>query len=527
MASADRAVLGLAQKELRRGILFAVVGSAVMFQVIVASFDAAFSSGASGALAGLIENPAVRALYGVAYDVSTAGGFAVWRGGTFVCVVGALWGALATVRVLRGEEDQGRWDLLLAEPVSSARAVAAHLLVLFVGCALLGAAIAGVLLAAGQRAGGSVLYGTGVGLLAAGGVGIGALTAQLFGQRRRAAGFAGGAIGVLYVVRMLADSSNELSWLRWLSPFGWVEGLQSFAGDHLLPLLPLALLPIVLVGVAAWARSRRDLGAGLLADRERVAPHTRLLGGVLPFAWRQRLGGVAGWGAGVVVYGGIIGAITASFTDWIVGNQAFQDFAAKYGIGDLTSPAQFVGFGATAIGLILVLQVTSALHHGWEDENDGRLELYQSLPMTRTGWLGAEVAASLAAVVVTGTLSAVATWVGAVVGGADVSLGQALAAIANTASVLVLFTGLAVLLHGLAPALALPMSAGLAVVAYFLGFLGAAANLPDWVVSVSPFHHLATVPAQPVAWAAALVMAGAGVVLTGLGFATYARRDLA
>jgi ABC-2 type transport system permease protein len=527
MATADRAVLGLARRELQRGIVLVVVGAGLMFQVIVASFDAAFSAGATGALSGLVDNPAVRALYGVAYDVSTAGGFAVWRGGTFVCVVGALWASLATVRVLRGEEDLGRWDLLLAEPVSSGRAVAIHLLVLLVGCTLLGAAIAAVLLGAGQPVGGSVLYGTGVGLLAATGVGLGALSAQLFGQRRRAAGFAGGAVGVLYGVRMLADASSGLSALRWLTPFGWVEELRAFAGDHPLPLIPLLLAPVALLLAASWARARRDLGSGLLADRDLVRARRRLLGGVVPFAWRQRLGGVVGWGAGVVVYGAIIGAITASFTDWIAGNQEFQDFAARYGIGDLTSPVQFVAFGATAIGLILVLQVTSALHHGWEDENEGRLELYHSLPMTRSGWLGAEVITSLAAVVLTGTLSAVATWAGAVAGGADVTLVQALAAIANTASILVLFAGLAVLLHGVWPQVALPLSAGLAVVAYFLGFLGPAANLPDWVVSLSPFHHLATVPAEPVAWVATVVMVAAGVALAGAGFAAYARRDLA
>ena len=83
------------------------------------------------------------------------------------------------------------------------------------------------------------------------------------------------------------------------------------------------------------------------------------------------------------------------------------------------------------------------------------------------------------------------------VGGADLTLGQSVAAIANVASVLLLFVGLAVLLHGVAPRLALPVTAGLAVVAYFLEFLGPAADLPAWVVSLSPFHHLATVPAQP------------------------------
>ena len=234
-----------------------------------------------------------------------------------------------------------------------------------------------------------------------------------------------------------------------------------------------------------------------------------------------------GWGVGLAFYGVIIGAITASFTDYIASNTDFQSFAQRYGIGELTTPADFIGLMAGVVGLLLVLQLVTSLRHGWEDEDAGRLELYHSLPMTRPSWLGAEVVASVVAVVLAAAVSAVATWIGAVVGGAELTLGQSASAVANTASVLVLFGGAAVLLHGVAPRIAMPVTAGSAVVAYFLGFLGPAANLPDWVVWVSPFHHLASVPAHPVAWAAAVLMTTAGLGLGALGFLTYSRRDLA
>ena len=68
--------------------------SPCMVASVVASFSQADLSG-SGGLGALVENPAVRALYGMPFDVSTAGGFAVWRAGTFICVIGALWGILA------------------------------------------------------------------------------------------------------------------------------------------------------------------------------------------------------------------------------------------------------------------------------------------------------------------------------------------------------------------------------------------------------------------------------------------------
>jgi ABC-2 type transport system permease protein len=524
---AERAILRLAVRSLWRGVAAVVLGAALMLQVIVSSFSAAFAGGAMSGIQGLVDNPAVKALYGIGYDLTTAGGFAVWRAGTFVLVVGTLWAVFATVRVLRGEEDQGRWDLLLAEPVSAGRAVGIHLAVLVTGCVLLGSGAAIVLIGADQPSGGALLYGTGVAAMAFTGVGVGALSAQLFGQRRRAAGIAGGVIGVFYVVRMLADASSGLGWLRWATPFGWVELLQAFAGDHLLPLVPLLVLPVALLAGTAWAYRRRDLGAGLLPDRDRVRARTRLLGGVVPFAWRQRLGGVVGWSLGLAFYGVIIGAITASFTDYIASNVGFQQFAAKYGIGELTSPAAFIGLMAGVVGVLLVLQLATSLRHGWEDESEGRLELYQSLPMTRSGWLAAEVGASAAAVVVAGLVSGGATWIGAAVGGADLTLAESLAAVANTAPVVVLFGGVAVLLHGIAPQLALPASAGLAVVTYFLAFLGPAANLSDRLVALSPFDHLASVPSEPVAWGAALSMAGVGVVLIALGFATYDRRDVA
>ncbi len=527
MGSADRAVLRLAVRELWRGIVAVVVGSALLLQIVVSSYSAALSNQAVADLDSLTGNPAVRALYGRAYDLTTSGGFGVWRGGSFVVVVASLWGALAAVRVLRGEEELGRWDLLLAEPLDGARAVALHLVVLAVGCAAVAVAVAGVFVGAGQESAGAVLFGAGVGLTALVGVGVGALSAQLFGQRRRAAGAAGAAIGLFYAVRMLADSVSALDALRWLTPFGWVAALQAFAGDHPFPLVLSLGLAVVLLGVAHHLYRRRDLGSGLVPERDRVAPRLRLLTSPLGFAWRERLGGVLGWSAGLVVYGAIVGAITATFTDYISNNEQFQQFASTYGIGDLGSPARFVGLMASVIGMLLVLQAVTSFHRGWEDESAGRLELLHALPLTRSGWLGGEVATSLAAVVVTGALSGVALWAGAVAGGAELTVAQSLAATANTASVLVLFVGLAVLLHGVAPRVALPFSAGSAVVVYFLGFLGPAADLPGWVVSLSPFHHLASVPADPVAWPAAVAMGGAGLVLGAVGFAAYARRDLA
>jgi ABC-2 type transport system permease protein len=64
------------------------------------------------------------------------------------------------------------------------------------------------------------------------------------------------------------------------------------------------------------------------------------------------------------------------------------------------------------------------------------------------------------------------------------------------------------------------------VVGYVVTLLGPALSWPAWVLNLSPFTHLALVPA--VAWAATpgIIMTGLGVVLLGVGLLAFNRRDL-
>ena len=65
-----------------------------MVSAVVKSFTTT-SLASAGGLDALLANPAVRALYGMPFDVTTAGGFAVWRAGTFICVIAGLWAVMA------------------------------------------------------------------------------------------------------------------------------------------------------------------------------------------------------------------------------------------------------------------------------------------------------------------------------------------------------------------------------------------------------------------------------------------------
>ncbi|HEY5155533.1 MAG TPA: hypothetical protein VIJ47_12405, partial [Acidimicrobiales bacterium] len=66
-------------------------------------------------------------LLGPITGVGTVGGYTVYKIFLFLTTVGALWALLAATRLLRGEEDAGRWQLVLAGGTRPARATLATL----------------------------------------------------------------------------------------------------------------------------------------------------------------------------------------------------------------------------------------------------------------------------------------------------------------------------------------------------------------------------------------------------------------
>ena len=96
------------------------------------------------------DNIALRLFYGVPHDLASVAGYAEFRVVGILAIVTAAWSVFAAIRALRGEEDAGRYELILAGAVGRGGAVVAVLVALAVECLFLWAmAAVGFLLAAG------------------------------------------------------------------------------------------------------------------------------------------------------------------------------------------------------------------------------------------------------------------------------------------------------------------------------------------------------------------------------------------
>ena len=203
-------------------------------------------------------------------------GYTVWKSFMFLIIVGAVWGLLTGTKLLRGEEDAGRWELLLAGQTTRRRAAAQALAGLGAGLAVLWLLTALITVVIGQfarvsiPATASLFFAAALVTPAAVFLAAGALASQLAATRRQAAGYAGAALGACYARRMAADSDPHLHWLGWTTPLGWAEELQPLTSPRPLVLLPLGGLVTVLCALTVYLAGSRDLGASVLPDRSRA-----------------------------------------------------------------------------------------------------------------------------------------------------------------------------------------------------------------------------------------------------------------
>jgi len=514
-------------RSLRRGTVVVALVCGVLGAFVAEEYERTFS-GAIGAdsLTALAENPAIRTLFGPPVGLDTAGGFTVWRTGTVLAVLAGIWAALAGTRITRGEEESGRAELLLAGRVRLASWVRRALAVVLVAGAVVGAAVALGMLLAGTSAVGSLLFGALVGGTAMVGGALGALAGQLLAERRAATGLAVSLLLAALLARMVGDGVPALAWLQWLSPFGLMNRSQPYVADDWAPLLVLALQVAALAAVALALAGSRDVGAGRWRGRDRTRTPSRLLRSLPGLAVHRTRRPTVTWSAGVGAYFLLIGLLATAMLDFLHDNPVFARMAAATGFARLASVQ---GYAASLFALLAVpvgAYAAGRVAAMASDESASRLTLLYSRPVSRVRWAAWEIGIVAVGTVVVAGVAGVATWAGASWVGAGLGLGESLRGALSIVPVALLCLGAALLALGWVPSAVLAIGLLPAAGGFLLMVFAQSFRWPSWVGGLSPFTHLAAVPAEPVDLPGAVGMLIVAVVLGGAGIAGYARRDL-
>ena len=479
------------------------------------------------------DNVAFAAIIGPARQLDTVGGFVSWRLLALLVWIGAIWGLLTATRLLRGEEDAGRWELLLAGRTTRRRATAQSIGGLAAGWLVLWALSAALTVAAGSRStvgfstSGSLLYATAATASAAMFLAIGAVTSQLAATRRQANALAAAVFAAAYLIRLVADSVDGAGWLRWASPLGWIEELRPLTGAQPLALAPIAVLVLAAFGLAILLAGRRDAGAALLARRAPVRAHTRMLDSSALLVVRLERWVALAWVGGLALTGAIFGVTARSAAQGNVAVDDIERTVGRLGGQPASATAAWIGYEFLYLGALLAFAAAGQIAAMRSEEADGHLDHLLARPLDRRAWLAGRLGFSAVFIFAAALATGLAAWAGIASGPGGLGLGLMLEAGLNLVPPALLILGVGTLLLGVAPRLAMPLLYALVLWSFLIEIVGTSITSSQWLLDTALFTHVGPVPAAGLDWPAMGILTGLGLIAGLAGLAAFARRDLA
>jgi ABC-2 type transport system permease protein len=478
-------------------------------------------------------NKAASALFGPAPQLQTVAGFTVFKSSMTLMLVGAVWGLLTSTKLLRGEEDAGRWELVLTGQTTRAQAAAQALAGLAAGAASLWAVTSVITVLAGRASSIKIAVGPALFLSltlvtsAVMWLAIGALTSQLAPTRRQAAAYAAELLGLSYAVRMVADSGTGLHWLIWASPLGWVEELKPLTSPQPLLLLPIAAFTAALALTALRLARKRDLGASVLPDQATAAPHLALLSGPVGLTVRLVRPLLLGWALAIAVAGLMMGVVAKAAGQTISGSSVQQVFARLGAPG--TGASAYLGVTFLLLATMLTFLAAGQVTAARSEEAEGHLDHLFARPVSRMAWFAARLLVALGALVGGGLVGAVFVWLGAASEHAGVGFSTLLDAGLNVVPPAICALGIGALAIGTWPRRSALAAYGVvtwSLLVEVIGGFGREGTMGRWLLDTSVFHQMTDAPAVAPSWEANAVMVAIGALGAGIGALSISRRDL-
>jgi ABC-2 type transport system permease protein len=522
--------LGLLRLYLRRDRIvlpaWVLLLSIPLGAVYVGSIAAVYPTQADRAsfAATIMASPAQRALYGNVYGDSL-GATGIWKAGMFHVLI-AVAVILTVVRHTRADEESGRTELIDSTAVGRYASLTAALLLAGGAAIMTGVLGTASLLPLDVPAAGSLAFGLALACTGLVFTAVAAVTAQLSSSARFARGAAFGALATAFTVRAVGDASSRAASLSWLSPLGWSLQVRPYAGDRFWVLLLHVALTAVLIAVAYHLLARRDVGAGLMADRPGAPRAGSDLRGVATLAWRLDRGSLVLWTIGLCLYGLLIGSVVNGIGGEIGNSQSARDVVARLGGSDQMEQA-FIAVAFGMLGMVagaFAISLTLRLH---QEESAQRAETLLAGAVSRTRWLASHLVLTILGTAVAMMVAALVA--GLTYGAAAGDVAAKLPTVLGTAAVQLpavwLLVAVTVALFGLLPRFT-PVAWGVLVTFIAVYLLGSLSNSPQWLLDLEPFTHVPHVglgdfSATPLLWLLVIDTA-----LIALGAMAFRRRDL-
>jgi len=473
-----------------------------------------------------MDNPAMKAMIGPGYELQDYNTATIFGHEMliFTLIAIGVMNILIVGRSTRADEEDGILELVRSLPVGRLSYLSAAiiegillnlLLFLFCGIGL------GLLNLDHMDWGECFLYGAllgGIGLFF---LGLTATTSQLAETSRGATGFAISGLIVFYLLRAIGDVNVEV--LSFLSPFGWASRSYVFAENHWWPVFLTVGIAIVLIGLAFYLNSIRDMGAGFIPARPGRRHASKFLQTPLGFVLRQQRANIIGWAIGLFVlsasFSAIMGDLETYFSDMELLQMYFKN-------AEMSLSEQFMSLTITIISLFSLVPALMGIIRLRSEEMKNRLEHFYSKAISRNTVMGNFLLGSLLVAVIMQLSVALGFWsVIGYTGEGGFTFEELIGASFSFIPAFLVVIGLALLFVGFWPKLVnlVWLYFGYCFIVLYLGDL---LEFPNWLNKISVFYNIPEPFIENMNSISLIKFIMIGITFSMIGFIGYNRRDI-
>lgn len=478
-------------------------------------------------IAETMRNPAMTAMVGPGYGIDnyTIGAMMGHQMILFTAIAVAIMSILLVTRHTRRDEEEGRIEMIRSLPVGRLSNLGATTFIAFVTNILLS-----ILLGLGLHAlriesmdlEGSLLYGAVLGVTGIFFAAITALFVQLSASNRGAVGLSFTFLGLSYLIRGIGDVSNEV--LSLISPLGWILRTEVYVNNYWWPILLAIFLSFVILGLAFYLNSIRDLEAGFIPAKPGRKAASAFLQSPLGLGLRLQRTAIISWAIGMFVLGISYGSVLGDLETFFANNEMIRELLNHVEGFSLTE--QFLTMLASVISMLCTVPAVMMVLKLKGEEKRNRVEHLLARAVSRTKLIASFLLISLVVGFMVLLLAALGLWsAGSVVMNDPIALKTILKAIMVYLPAMWVMISLAILLIGVLPQ-------GTVVIWLYLGYsffvvyLGSLLQFPQWMAKLSPFGNVPKLPTEEINFAKIGVLTTISVIFVVIGFIGYNRRDI-
>lgn len=526
-------------RQMRRGILLFVIAVSLLATLQSIGLQASMPDPVERKklITALGANPTIDLLYGETTLTYTPAGYMYYRSGVMCMLIASLWGLMFATRMFRGQEEDGRTELLLTGSTTQGRHTFETLLGIFSGifvAFLLLFAVVSLIgsqdyvgLGTSESAYFAFAMVVNVAFFAA----VGALTSQLVETRRKAILFGAIPLAIFFVMRSIGNVADSLYWLKNYTPFGWVDQMHPIYDHQPMWIVPFVIIIPLLCATSIWLASTRDLGDSLIRAKEFAKPKFALLKSSLGMSFRLTRGVLLSWLVGTVALGVMVASIAQTAADALKnsGSSELTQTVQSLSQGGLDVAASFVAVGGMFSALLIMAMIAWGVGNMRNEEAKQLLENFVVRKVSRTRWLLGRVSILAMASIITCVITSIAVWYTARAQGIDIDFKTMVVDGLNILAPVAVVLGLGVAMFGVLPRIAtwiLYALLGWSFVAQMIAAIIKDRTTSDILSSTSILQPMSLVPVATVDWTQFWLLIIGALALLILGFFAFSRRDL-